>query len=73
MLILCWASVIEDGHTSIYYCQSNSGNTIGLHHPNVFLMLGLCRKQWTASIKLLQAGTANEIFNEKEKTHIFFK
>ena len=47
MLIVCWASVIDDRHTSIHHCQSHSVNTIGLHQPDVFLMLGLCGKQWT--------------------------
>ena len=47
MLILCWASVLDNWHTSIQHFQSYSVNRIGLHRPNVFLMLGLCRKRWT--------------------------
>ena len=48
MFILCWASVVDGWHTSIQQCQSYSVHTIGLHLSNVFLMLGLHRKQWPA-------------------------
>ena len=47
MLILCWASVVDNWHTSIQHCQSYSVNRKVLHQPNVFLMLALRRKQWT--------------------------
>ena len=33
--------------------QRRRVNTIGLHRPNVFLMLGLCRKQWTNNKSIL--------------------
>ena len=47
MLIVCLVSVVDNWHTSLHHCQSHSINTIGLHRPKVFLMLGSCRKQWT--------------------------
>ena len=47
MLILCWASAVDNWHSSTQHCKSYSVNSIGLHRPNVFIMFGLCRKRWT--------------------------